>query len=353
MSAIPHVFLGIQSLRFLAAALVVLMHGTHYSVERLVAGPIFINGAAGVDVFFVISGFVMMMSSESLFSREGGWRTFAVRRVVRIVPLYWALLSLKVATLIFLPAALSNTQISWTEVLASYLFIPHYNAQGAIAPILVVGWTLNFEMFFYAILAVTMSLRQDPYRLTIGILIALAIGACFRPSQGSALLFYFDPIVLEFGYGMLIARYVRSVPGLSPRVGVGLLVMGVAALCVPVATAPGLTRAFVWGLPAASIVLGVCALERSLSSVPRRVLTVATKLGDCSYALYLVHPLVGPLVPSVLAKAGVASTSLSVAGTLCVSVVAAWLVHVIVEKPTTQWLKGRRAIGGDGQTIPA
>ena len=145
MNRIKDQYEGIQALRFVAALLVVLMHSTHYASERLLIDvPIFSNGGAGVDIFFVISGFVMVIASNPLINRPDGWRLFVARRLIRIVPLYWLLLSVKVLTILLFPALLRDSTFDPIAIISSYLFLPSYNNEGEIAPILYVGWSLNF-----------------------------------------------------------------------------------------------------------------------------------------------------------------------------------------------------------------
>jgi exopolysaccharide production protein ExoZ len=154
--------------------LVVVMHSTRYASERLVKEtPFFNTGGAGVDIFFVISGFVMIISSQSLLTRSDGWKQFGLRRIVRIVPLYWSLLTLKLVTLLLVPSVLRVTHIAPWAIIGSYLFVPSFNHDGDIAPILFVGWTLNFEMFFYLLLAIALKFRLDPFKFVGGVFAAL------------------------------------------------------------------------------------------------------------------------------------------------------------------------------------
>src|ERR1700730_16181483 len=136
---------SVQALRAIAALAVVLCHADQihrwllglkdpYPLEQL---------ASGVDLFFVISGFVMVYSSRDLFAVKGAARTFFTRRVARIVPPYWAVMVIAIP-LMALPS-------DWRSLLGSYLFIPYRAPGDNIVPVYGVGWTLNFEMFFYAL----------------------------------------------------------------------------------------------------------------------------------------------------------------------------------------------------------
>ena len=132
---------SIQALRVIAAFMVLAFH-VSLEVAKLTPAAVLTPGSAGVDLFFVISGFVMLYSSERLFGRPWASAQFFKRRLVRIVPLYW----LATTALVLLVAPFAGTK----AVIASLLFWP-YPAGGA--PLLNVGWTLNIEMFFYLVFA--------------------------------------------------------------------------------------------------------------------------------------------------------------------------------------------------------
>src|SRR5262249_8314784 len=102
---------GIQSLRFFAAFLVVLTHSTFYASERLTQGIGFWpDGATGVNIFFVISGFVMVVSTAKLKSVADSWKIFVKRRIIRIVPMYWLATTLKLLAMILVPSVVLHSQ---------------------------------------------------------------------------------------------------------------------------------------------------------------------------------------------------------------------------------------------------
>ena len=119
---------SIQVLRAVAAIAVLTLHAANEKVSFLGGDPApfknFVLGAAGVDLFFVISGFVMVYSSESLFGRADGPLSFFLRRLARIAPLYWAV---TIAIILYIYAAHGATL--WTiyspaSLVASFLFWP-------------------------------------------------------------------------------------------------------------------------------------------------------------------------------------------------------------------------------------
>ncbi len=199
---------GIQWLRGAAAALVVVEHAKNaISTELLKLTPgesplsIF-PFAAGVDIFFVISGFIMAHASAQLFGRPGSWRPFMIRRIARIAPLYWLLTSV----MIVLFAAIGSRmwrESSWGAIAASYLFLPASNPEGQAFPMLVTGWTLNYEMAFYVVFALFIGFgRSVALSLTVATILAVAMsGLVFAPTA-TALRFWTDPIILEFAAGI-------------------------------------------------------------------------------------------------------------------------------------------------------
>src|SRR5215469_15902504 len=160
-----HRLLLIQALRAVAAAMIVVLHAEslvriyaeqhNYSFAPIEIFPL----GAGVDLFFVISGFVIVYSSQSLFAEAGGARKFMVRRLIRILPLYWAALTLRViglAAAVLIGAGIHFPFPDLAGIVTSYLFIP-YDTLGYGSdypfPVVDLGWSLNYEMFFYVLFA--------------------------------------------------------------------------------------------------------------------------------------------------------------------------------------------------------
>jgi exopolysaccharide production protein ExoZ len=176
-------FLTIQALRAVAALLVVVLHAFETWGERVdpaAPGVSWDNGASGVDIFFIISGFVMVISSRRLVDRPGAWLIFLRHRVVRIVPLYWLLTTAKIVAVMVLGGVVLRTSLDFKSVAGSYLFLPVTDSAGHFRPVLPVGWTLTYEFLFYLLFAAALAIRVDVLRVIIPGLGMIAIAALAR-----------------------------------------------------------------------------------------------------------------------------------------------------------------------------
>jgi peptidoglycan/LPS O-acetylase OafA/YrhL len=337
----PGTFQGIQALRFIAALLVVVTHSTFYAHERLSASiPVWNDGVVGVRVFFVISGFVMVASTTSLTGTADGWKYFSMRRVIRIVPMYWMATTVKLFTMLVLPAAVLHSALDPGKVVLSYLFLPSRNADGAVEPLLGVGWTLVFEMFFYAVFALALLVRANVVYLTGGVLILMASGSLLRGANWPAWAVYFDPIVLYFLVGMLIAKLtldLRARRWLAPAV-LALLAAGILFMVIHPDIDGSLNNRLFEMLAVSALVLAVAWLEPLIG---RRIPKFAVYLGAASYSLYLFHPLIAPAVPEVLVRLGVTNGVASVLISIAAALIATTLIYRFVELPVTAWLQSR------------
>jgi exopolysaccharide production protein ExoZ len=319
---------GIQYLRAVAALGVVVFH----AAER--SGTHFAIGAAGVDVFFVISGFIMWVIASE---RSPSPAAFLRDRIERIAPLY------RIATGVMVVGALAglfpNLRLSAWYVLSSLAFLASRSpSTGDIWPVLVQGWTLNYEMFFYALFAAALFLpARRRLAALAGLFLALAAAGWLFAPETPILKTWTDPLLLEFLVGIAIGEaWLRgAVP--SPASGIALIAVALVGFAFVGVTYAGFTP-FVLGPLAAALVLGVLAFERH-AAVPR--LPLATYLGDSSYSTYLWHT----MAISVVAKAG---SLLSLPGpvVLIAAIVAGVAigaaVHEILEKPIAAFLKNRR-----------
>jgi len=345
--------LSVQILRGVAALLVVAHHCTMMVNERLGAGKgvAWNNGAAGVDIFFVISGFVMALSSQALVGRVHPAGTFLLRRVERIVPLYWLATTFKVVTLLAVPALAVNALGTPWHIVASYLFLPSLNPAGELFPVLLVGWTLNLEMLFYLLFAVALMLHWRPLRVLAPVLLVLAIVRVILSAVPHGVvpvvMTLANPILIEFAFGMLLFRVWNE--GLRlPQASAWLALAGgflVIAL-VPWA-ALSLLRPIVWGLPALAIVAAGLSLESMAASAAMRGML---RVGDASYSIYLSHTFVLPVAAFLLLRMHIQGIAGLVPGIVLgtlMSVAVGLGVYRWVELPIIEYFRRGRATAGD------
>ncbi len=337
-------FLGIQALRIIAACLVVVTHSTYYAFERLDKHfPVWERGTRGVDIFFVISGFVMIYASQKLFSTSDGWKVFAEHRIVRIVPLYWLVTTFKVVILLATAGLALHTALSPRTAICSYLFLPTKDLDGKLEPLVGVGWTLNFEMLFYFFFALALFLRANVFKFVGVVLVLLSIGGYFRQPSWPAAAFYLNSIVLEFYFGMLIAKACINNMYIPKKLAYLLLALGFFLLLLPPFDWNVLPKFLVSGVPAAMIVWSTASLEGLGNAIPAFILY----LGDASYSIYLIHPFVSPLPPAVLSRVHFHHPVISVICSVALGIGAGCILHQLVEKPMTtrmrDYLRARRA----------
>ena len=311
--------LSAQYLRALASIAVVAFH----------TGRATILGQAGVDVFFVISGFIMWMVTI----KPTGSAQFLWHRVVRVVPLYW------IATLIMA----SIRRSSASDAVGSLLFWPHRDESGQVWPVLVQGWTLNFEMFFYLVFAVILMIprRFQLLSLTLVLCGLSAIGIAWQP-YGAALHTYTSPLFLEFLAGVWLSEIVRQGKFVSFSVAVAMLIAGLIGFAISLREpAPQLWRFVVWGVPSLLVVCGAISMELRRGMPTIKILKL---LGDGSYSIYLFHSFVfyavfyavqSPLTQWP-APVPVAAVSVTIAGTI-LGIAAFYLL----ERPLTALLRRR------------
>ncbi|MER8460933.1 acyltransferase, partial [Mesorhizobium sp. M0027] len=235
-------YTSVQILRGLAALMVVIYH-LPAALGMLDLGIPILN--SGVDLFFVISGFVMVLSTEN---RRRDHRAFLMQRFTRVVPFYWVMTFVMVAALwLFAGRAVSLEQLT-----NSLLFIPYLDTvTGYVQPVLGVGWTLNLEILFYILFAATMGLGTLTQMAMVGVVFAIAVAAriIFKPAADTVLFFYTTPILFEFLAGMALGHLVGRLARSPAVLGVSALVFAIVSMLV-MGLGFNLPRTLAQGIPA-------------------------------------------------------------------------------------------------------
>jgi exopolysaccharide production protein ExoZ len=331
----PRTIESVQHLRAIAALGVVVFHALALLGDRLdVEVPHKELGAAGVDLFFIISGFIMWVTAINRDETPG---RFAWKRILRIVPMYWLITSLVLAIVLIRPQLMNSASRDPFHFIASYFFIawPHPTVDGRFWPPVIPGWTLNYEMFFYAV--VTVSLFFPRYRRIQFIALIMAglpfIGAFLKPAGIAA--FYTDPILLEFFFGIFLGTRFTMGREQGPRASFALMGLGVVLLFTVGLFGNDHNRAMMWAIPLALVVQG--ALHAP--ALAKGAVRAASKLlGDASYSLYLTQFVVLPPSALVLSKI-VGSWPLAVAvpvfvvGLVLLAVAGGMAAYFLAERP--------------------
>lgn len=335
---------NLHLLRVIAALGVVYFHATSVAGLKLDWDV----GSRGVDVFFVISGFIIAYIGTSKPEQ------FFRRRLIRIVPFYWAATLFVFALVVAAPQMFRSTTSDVTHLLASLLFIPHEAGNGEMHPTLILGWSLNFEMFFYVVfaLALGISRRWSPV-ICVAWIVAFVIAIHTFASGSPAMSFYARPIVLEFCLGIGVFYVFQwgdarkpalvRIPGLRW----GLLVIFLGSLAAIVGLEQyypeDLPRHIAAGIPSFFLVASALLIERLFGLTTRS--RVIYLLGEASYIIYLVHPYIVFSVLRLVVKDAEALSSpillALIVGLLALTSVISIAIHVLFEKPVMAFLRAR------------
>ena len=322
--------ISIQCLRFVAAAAVVATHSSYYANRWLDDSfDVYLHGANGIRLFFVISGLVMGLTT----ARKPRVSDFLISRIIRIVPLYWMVTTVVCLIAISVPAFGITDVRDVGFVIRSFLFIPAANVAGQVEPVLGVGWTLNLEMAFYLLVTLALLTRISPVRFAAGPLAVCAgLGILDLSNLAPAPFnFYLTPLTLDFLVGLLIASHHRPQAGDQPILGAVVAIFGLLYLFVAEPFVPSIqVRGVLGSLAAGCVVYGALRCERQIATIAPRWLRFG---GNASYSLYLLHPLAAPMVPLILSFYAINLGWLSVLMSFCLSLATGALCYVFVERP--------------------
>lgn len=339
-------FISIQLLRVIACSLVLFSHIDPYIVSSL--NRKFSGGGIGVDIFFIISGFVMAAATEKTDMGIHSALSFFIKRIIRIWPMY------AIITVVFAYEMnyLKFEDINFPYIIDSLSMLPVsiYNSMYGdifIDPKLGVGWTLQFEMFFYFVISITIILKiRKPY--IPALLFTVPIFFNLRPVALSPFWSMVScPILFEFAFGYLIysvyCKYPRAFQLTTP-----VLILTGSALIVIAMTGDwsqwyhntprmivrfgdvNLHRAIAWGVPSAILFCGVLGCEEWIkkSGILSRISVI---LGDATYSLYLTHILVFQWMLRHIPTYPTSSIFIYIATPFIVALI----VHNLLEKPLT------------------
>lgn len=301
--------MSIQLLRALASLLVLLAHlqikERQYGDATALVWQQFRVGSIGVDIFFVLSGFIIFHIAGRIPSTTVDAWKFMKNRFIRVLPLYWALSAIALIIFLAQPELVNKSSNKATGIWESFLLIPTDDKL-----LIQNGWTLSYEFLFYFAFFVTLLLLPLRFRAQALLLAAFSsvfIGVLIEPSS-TFLRFVTDDLLLEFAYGVLIAAIYQRLDfqGYFKATWGSAAAVAAVAIVIFLAYIPpthGSLRGVYFGAPAALIVFAALTFEKELLCLaPLKI------LGDSSYSLYLSHVLTLPAAGMIWVKLGLNAT---------------------------------------------
>ncbi|OCK55227.1 hypothetical protein LMTR3_10340 [Bradyrhizobium sp. LMTR 3] len=317
-------FNGVQAMRGVAALAVVCGHAVIARSDSATQGAAEAAHtilASGVDIFFVISGFIIATTAAS----QTDALNFAFRRAIRIYPMYW---------LVLLAAFISSYWIALEAGDRPALDLGHIFAWDYPNWYIGPAWSIAFEMHFYAVVAVILAIAPHRlFELLFAALCVAVVAIVFKLPLG----IYSHPLILEFGAGVFIAYLVRmkgTLPVLpySTVISAALFTAGWYWIFVIGTSNPQFARVPTYGLGAALLIYTVVAAELHGASFSR----ILQWLGSISYSLYISHFLLIRWIANFpelwqISQAGV------IVASILLSIGLAAVLHLLVEVPTLNW----------------
>lgn len=329
---------SVQYLRGIAALMVVLHHieikGEQYGNGALNG---FTVGYFGVDLFFIISGFIMC---HTTWNKNISFGKFMYARIIRILPLYWFITSAALVIFIIAPGVV-NSGGGTTSIWASYLLAPN-----GVRYLVDNGWTLRYEFYFYLIFGASLFIKSDKHYLIISaiILALILMGLVIQP-ENSWGKFFLDKLLLEFLMGIFAFHLVKQAR-LSNFVALLLLGVGLYAVVAQNAIKEietPLQRVISGGVPMLGIFIGMVHFEALFSKSNNLFFRALEHLGDSSFSLYLTHPFVLSPVAMILRKFGLSQhNNLFILSLLTLAIAVGWICYQLVEQPLNRTFKKQR-----------
>ncbi len=347
--------ISIQVLRGIASLIVFYHHlSGNFSKTCHITSPhaYFSYGFFGVDIFFVLSGFIIYKSSQKLIGQPHKLKAYFGKRFKRVFPIYW-LITLPLLLTSFLIAK-SNYVFSFKNILATLMLLPNHDAINA------VSWTLSYELFFYIIFGLFILSNRLVYfgLLILGISLFNIFSGYFGDSliHKSEFYFYVSPFNFEFFAGIIIAKYFSEL-SFKPIYSLFLILI---SLVILIKFGPNILddvtniRVLTFGSVSILILLSFLSLENwsiantqaqnikpSLVFLLKSTIEVLAKMGDASYMLYLIH---FPII--IITNRIIASYTHSILISYCLEFLIllfipcmAYVLHKKTEKPLLQKIK--------------
>ncbi|WHX65544.1 acyltransferase [Peribacillus frigoritolerans] len=322
---------SIQMIRGIAAILVVLYHINNLFLSNFnvhFSYGFFSPGSMGVDVFFVLSGFIMYYIHHSDIGKKSKLKNFARKRFIRIYPVYWVVSFFLILLYLAIPSFGESYYRDPTFIIKSLILIPQ-----SVQPILGVAWSLTHEVYFYLIFALLIIVNKKYYNLIIITWVTLTFLNIFIRTDNYFVNFLLNTYNFEFLLGGLVAFIVIKKIHFSYKFSINLalglfLISWLSNLFFSIDG----YRVILWGIPSALLLYGLVIKDLTLTKSPPKFLLF---LGDASYSIYLTH-IVGILFSvKVVEYLNLESFTIHFFMPLLflILIVIGCLFHVLIEKP--------------------
>ena len=332
---------SLQILRGVAALLIVFAHACH-DTSKTTNESWLINfynlqhfGFIGLDLFFIISGFIMILIHGDDFLRPKAAGIFLIKRIIRIVPLYWIFTIFAASLLLVFPELFSKGKMfDFEHLIASLFFFPWYNTNGDIFPVLAVGWTLNVEMYFYVVFALTLLLAKKYFLATISFILIFGV-LIFNILNVSFPYFLMigKPILLEFLIGVYIGYlYRKKIILENPMIWLIIsLIVILGTIFIHVNT---VYSVIFKGVPSAILIYVLLSLEYKFGcKYCNKYLII---LGNASYSIYVTHAF---FYKGVIKLFGNIEPDLLILLSVFFSILGGIFIYYAIEKPIYDFMK--------------
>ncbi|SEO26841.1 Peptidoglycan/LPS O-acetylase OafA/YrhL, contains acyltransferase and SGNH-hydrolase domains [Mucilaginibacter gossypiicola] len=357
--------ISIQVLRAIAVLMVVFIHtissanylftgkGLFHS-KAVIATYYFLAdwGAIGVDLFFIISGFIMTRVVAPFESVKNGWKDFILKRVIRIIPYYWL-----ISAVYLVLSIMWHQPVTLQSVLSTLFFFPVFNSFQYISPILFVGWSLSIELYFYLLIAVLLIFKTQNLKIKLVVIMcALTLLGVLVNSNYVIIDFALSPLLFEFALGVILGMFYDRFKGFERKniawffftvsIVLGAFLMSRSIfidhkeITLPnnifSNTWIALRRSLIWGIPCMLFAGGYILLEKSIFATNNLYVKITEPLvllGNASYTCYLVHIMGIKFFAIIFRYLGISSPDVYIILCTLVCVAASVPVYKYVELP--------------------
>jgi peptidoglycan/LPS O-acetylase OafA/YrhL len=321
------------------AALMVVLHHSAWKGAQYSSDPFswFSVGGAGVDLFFIISGYIMCHTVDQ---KKVNFFSFIKARLIRIIPIYWVLTSLALVIFLLFPEKVNSSGGS-TSIMASYFLFPTEDKL-----LINNGWTLSYEFLFYVLFGSCLAVKKTyKYLIPIGIISSLVLLGLLTKSEYYAFNFITNPLLIEFAFGILAFYFSKTIK-FESKYGLPLIIVSILLFILVNNFYLDYSRVIKYGMPALLFFLGMLIMEASFQRNRSNViLKILKKIGDSSYSLYLFHPFSLVACSIIFTLIGVNDLgSVFVILLLVTSVISGHLCYILLEKPLANHIKNNNKI---------